>query len=460
MRRNWTRWCAARSRAARRSIRRGRGSRKRASCVPRAPARPSSRRRSQRRHRAAADRSCDGGLPAGAQPGAVHRLHDRRRRLVHFDIFGGTRRELEGLAAQIDYQAYELEAARLTLAANVVTTAIRLAGLRAEIESNEAILATQTSELAIAEQRLALGGVARARRAQSAGARSPTRRRRCRRSMRSASARSICLRSTWASRRPRCRFPTLRLADLRLPVAIPLRLPADLVRQRPDIRASEALLHRASADIGVATANLYPKLQISGSLATSQLSAADLFGNGFNVWNIGANLLQPLCAAASCRRASAQRLPRMSRPTRRIGRRCCRAFRTSPTCCARSKPTRAPRPRASSNWRASTMPIGSRRPLRCGRREPARRPRCAAREAARRDGARAGDREPAVRRGRAVSGAGWRLVARPGESCERAIERERESTDLSRSTTECATASRTPAGRAGPKDRARPCPVS
>ena len=89
-------------------------------------------------------------------------------------------------------------------------------------------------------------------------------------------------------------IPSLRLADLRLPAAIPLRLPADLVRQRPDIRASEALLHRASADVGVATANLYPKLQISGSFATSQLSASDLFSNGFNVWNIGANLLQPL----------------------------------------------------------------------------------------------------------------------------------------------------------------------
>src|SRR5262249_32630821 len=64
-----------------------------------------------------------------------------------FDIFGGTRRELEGLAAQIDYEAYELEGARLTLAANVATTAIRLAGLRAQIESTEAILAAQAREL-------------------------------------------------------------------------------------------------------------------------------------------------------------------------------------------------------------------------------------------------------------------------------------------------------------------------
>ena len=210
-----------------------------------------------------------------------------------FDIFGGTRRELEGLAAQIDYQAYELEAARLTLAANVVTTAIRLAGLRAEIESNEAILATQTSELAIAEQRLALGGVSeldvRNQQALLADTKATLP------SLYAQRERAIHLLAIYVGEPPAAvPMPTLRLADLRLPVAIPLRLPADLVRQRPDIRASEALLHRASADIGVATANLYPKLQISGGLATSQLSAADLFGNGFNIWNIGGNLLQPL----------------------------------------------------------------------------------------------------------------------------------------------------------------------
>ena len=89
-------------------------------------------------------------------------------------------------------------------------------------------------------------------------------------------------------------IPALRLADLRLPAAVPQRLPSELARQRPDIRANEALLRKASADIGVATANLYPKLQISGSLASSQLSLSDLFGNGINVWNIGANLAQPL----------------------------------------------------------------------------------------------------------------------------------------------------------------------
>ena len=71
-------------------------------------------------------------------------------------------------------------------------------------------------------------------------------------------------------------------------------MPSELVRQRPDIRASEALLHKASANVGVATADLYPKLVISGSFSSSQLSLSDVLGNGINIWSIGANLLQPL----------------------------------------------------------------------------------------------------------------------------------------------------------------------
>src|SRR6185369_664847 len=70
--------------------------------------------------------------------------------------------------------------------------------------------------------------------------------------------------------------------------------PSELVRQRPDIRASEALLHKASANVGVATADLYPKLVISGGFSSAQLNIGDVLGSGINVWSIGINLLQPL----------------------------------------------------------------------------------------------------------------------------------------------------------------------
>lgn len=210
-----------------------------------------------------------------------------------FDLFGGTRRELEGLAAQIDYDAYELEAARLTLAANVVTTAVRLAGTRGQIASTEAILAAQAKELAIVEQRFAAGGVAeldvrnqQALVAETKASLAP---------LYAQREQAIHLLAVYAGDAPAAApVPELRLADLTLPAAVPDRLPSELVRRRPDIRAAEALLHKASADIGVATADLYPKLSISGSLSSSRLTASDLFGSGFNVWSIGANLVQPL----------------------------------------------------------------------------------------------------------------------------------------------------------------------
>jgi NodT family efflux transporter outer membrane factor (OMF) lipoprotein len=89
-------------------------------------------------------------------------------------------------------------------------------------------------------------------------------------------------------------LPLFYLADLQLPEALPLTIPSELVRQRPDIRAAEAMLHQASAQVGVATANLYPRLTLSGSFGSAALSGEKLFSDGFNLWNLGAGIAQPL----------------------------------------------------------------------------------------------------------------------------------------------------------------------
>jgi NodT family efflux transporter outer membrane factor (OMF) lipoprotein len=67
-------------------------------------------------------------------------------------------------------------------------------------------------------------------------------------------------------------LPEFRLADLELPAELPLSLPSELARQRPDIRAAEALLHEASARVGVATANLYPRFSLSAQAGAVSLS--------------------------------------------------------------------------------------------------------------------------------------------------------------------------------------------
>jgi NodT family efflux transporter outer membrane factor (OMF) lipoprotein len=233
------------------------------------------------------------GFPEAPNPGPFNVFSLGANVSYNFDLAGGTRRELEALAAEVDYQGYELEAARLTLASNVVATAIRRAALAAQIEAGVRILDTQRRQLAILAGRYEDGGVAlfdvqnqRALVAQSEAILAP---------LRAQWAQAGHLLAVLLGEPPgSADLPALALADLTLPEALPLRLPAELARQRPDIRASEALLHKASANVGVATADLYPKLVISGGFSTSQLNIGDLLGNGINIWNIGANLLQPV----------------------------------------------------------------------------------------------------------------------------------------------------------------------
>jgi len=83
------------------------------------------------------------------------------------------------------------------------------------------------------------------------------------------------------------------LDALRLPDTLPVTLPSTLARERPDIRAAEALLHQASANVGVATANLYPRFAISAGAGSERTRIADVV-SGLNIWNVGLNLTQPV----------------------------------------------------------------------------------------------------------------------------------------------------------------------
>jgi NodT family efflux transporter outer membrane factor (OMF) lipoprotein len=210
-----------------------------------------------------------------------------------FDFAGGTRRELEGLQAGVDYQRYELEAARLMLAGNVITTAIREASLREQIAQSEEIVSLQAQQLAISEKMEALGGmanvnvVAQQRDLAQARAVLPDQRRDLE-ALRHRLA-------VYAGLPPGASdLPEVRMADLQLPAKLPLSLPSQLARQRPDIRAAEALLARASAQVGVAAANLYPQVTLSAQVGSLSGSAKDLFGGGSGFYLLGASLVQPL----------------------------------------------------------------------------------------------------------------------------------------------------------------------
>jgi len=224
----------------------------------------------------------------------IYSLHNASLSLSYgVDLFGASTRYLEGLEAQIDYEQYQLQAARLTLVANLITAAVKEASLRGQIEATRQVIADSEAQLAMVEQRLALGAVA-----QSAVL-----------SQRTAVAQNRTALPTLLMQLQQNRhllnvlagvapsddtLPEFTLATLHLPETLPLSLPSELVRQRPDIMASEALLHQASADIGLATANMYPRITLTGSYGSESPTTAGLFGGASTIWGVGAGLVQPL----------------------------------------------------------------------------------------------------------------------------------------------------------------------
>jgi len=209
------------------------------------------------------------------------------------DVFGGARRQVEGAQAAVEAQRYQVEAVYLTLTSNLVTTAIREASLRAQLQAAREVLQAQSDQLGVIEKQFDTGAIPksivlqqRTQVAQTQATLPP---------LEKALAQTRHQLAVFAGRLPsEAGLPEFDLASLSLPEALPLSLPSELARQRPDVRASEAQLHQASAAVGVATANLYPQLQLSASYGNTSLRARDLFTGPSTLWNVGAGLAQPI----------------------------------------------------------------------------------------------------------------------------------------------------------------------
>jgi NodT family efflux transporter outer membrane factor (OMF) lipoprotein len=216
------------------------------------------------------------------------------------DIFGGVRRALEASQAQVDTQRYELEAARLSLAGNVVTTVVRIAALDAQIATTQRLAAEQRKQLEITERRLSVGGVAqvdafsqRTLVAQTDATLPPL--------VQQAAQQRHRL-SVLLGREPGAGLPDLPPLDaLHLPDPLPVSLPSTLAQRRPDIRAAEAMWHEASANVGVATANLFPRITLSAGLGSETTSFRNVLGAGSSIWNLGAGLTQPVFRGGTLR---------------------------------------------------------------------------------------------------------------------------------------------------------------
>lgn len=209
------------------------------------------------------------------------------------DVFGGVRRQTEASAAQQDVARYQYQAVRLSLEANLVTAAITEATLRAEVEATAHVitLARQQTEAVQRQRQEGQAGAADVALQEAVLAQVRT----SLPPLTKQLAQQKNLVAVLSGQAPgEAELPALAFDRLTLPAELPLSLPARLVEQRPDVRAAEAQLRQASAQIGVAAAARLPNIALSASLGSSALTASTLFRSGTGAWSIGADLVQPV----------------------------------------------------------------------------------------------------------------------------------------------------------------------
>ena len=209
------------------------------------------------------------------------------------DVFGGERRNVESLEAQKDLQRYTEQGTYLTLTGNIINAVIAKAAYQAEVETTEQWLALLQKQIKLTETQVSAGTVSYqavvSLRSQLAlvAATLPALKQKLNQTEHLQANLVGLTPADWQS-------PTIKLADLTLPLNIPVSLPSELVHQRPDILAAEAQLHSDSAKIGVATAGLFPNISLSGSFGYNNQSLLDLFMSKGNIWSMAANFAQPL----------------------------------------------------------------------------------------------------------------------------------------------------------------------
>lgn len=214
------------------------------------------------------------------------------------DLFGGKARGIEAAVASAEYQSFQLEATYLTLTSNVVSAAITDASYAAQIRVTQEQIDGQRQLVSLLEQQFALGAVSnadvlsqKAQLAQTLATLPPLQKAR-------AQGRNQLM--AYLGRLPsQDKGESVRLEALLLPRHLPVTVPSLLVRQRPDIRAAESQVHQASANVGVATANMLPNLTLSASGGSQALALSALYGPQTAAWSVAASVTGPIFDAGS-----------------------------------------------------------------------------------------------------------------------------------------------------------------
>jgi len=209
------------------------------------------------------------------------------------DLFGGNRRRLEALGAQVDLARENRLAAYLALTANVVNTSIARAAYRAEVEATRETIGAATEQVQLAQAQAEAGTAPyasvltlKAELASLQASLPP---------LELHADQAGHLLAVLAGRSPaEWTPPEIAFDTLRLPEDLPVSLPSELVRQRPDVLAAEANLHAASAEIGVATADMLPSITLSGGVGSVATRLGNLNTEAGRVWNAAGDISVPV----------------------------------------------------------------------------------------------------------------------------------------------------------------------
>jgi len=232
------------------------------------------------------------------------------------DVFGANRRQVESLAAQADAQQFALEATYITLASNVVGAAIQEASLRAQIEATRQIIQADEKSLQILRDQFRLGFAMRIDVAEQEAALAQVETSLPSLQKQLEQTRDL-IRALVGNLPNQDVSQIFELDALQLPPELPLSLPARIIEQRPDVRAAEAQLHAANAQVGVAVAAMLPQFSITGTLGGNAAQIPLLFRGGGPFWTLVGGVTQPVfeggtllhakrAASAALKQAAAQ----------------------------------------------------------------------------------------------------------------------------------------------------------
>jgi NodT family efflux transporter outer membrane factor (OMF) lipoprotein len=230
--------------------------------------------------------------PVPSSNAMIYQLHTAQLQVTYsLDVWGLNRRTVESLQAQADNQRFQVEAAYLTLVSNIALAAINEASLRAQIDATNELISINTKMLGILEKQLKAGSVSdgdvelqRAALAQVLATLPPLRK-----ALQQSRDLLSALAGVYTSEEPNERF---HLDDLHLPTDLPVSVPSQLIEQRPDIRASQEALHSASAQIGVAIANMLPNFTINGNVGYMNTALAGLLAPQNLFWTVAGSAAQ------------------------------------------------------------------------------------------------------------------------------------------------------------------------